>query len=202
MKIVPSYVITSKKQLAVLSSGVRQEIADVLSQLKRASVSTLAAALGRPADALYYHLRLLEGAGLVNKVGVARKDRRREVLYSAAGSELRIDYGVARREATKHLVAITGAMSRLAVRDVRRALADQTVVLSGPNRALWVKRRTGWLMPSELRRIGTKIEKLGSEMARPVNGAQLYGITIVFTPLKRRRRPLKAARRAAKGNSK
>jgi DNA-binding transcriptional ArsR family regulator len=202
MKIVPSYVITSQKQLAVLSSGVRQEIADVLSQLKRASVSTLAAVLGRPADGLYYHLRLLEDAGLVSKAGVARRDGRREVLYSAAGSELRIDYEVARREATKHLVAITGAMSRLAVRDVRRALADKTVVLSGPNRSLWVKRKAGWLLPSELRRIGTEIEKLGSEMARPVNGAQLYGITIVFTPLKHRRQPINAARRAARAKSK
>jgi hypothetical protein len=64
------------------------------------------------------------------------------------------------------------------------------------------RRKTGWLMPSELRRIGTKIEKLGSEMARPVNGAQLYGITIVFTPLKHRRRPIKATRRAAKANLK
>ena len=202
MKIVPSYVITSKKQLAVLSSGVRQEIADVLAQLKRASVSTLAAALGRPADALYYHLRLLEGAGLVNKAGMARRDGRREVLYGAAGAELRIDYEVARREAKKQLVAITGAMSRLAVRDVRHALADETVILSGPTRALWVKRKTGWLMPSDLRRIGTKIESLGSEMARPVNGAQLYGVTIVFTPLKHRRRPIKAARKAARANSK
>src|SRR5258707_11903928 len=177
MKIAASYVITSKRQLSVLSSSVRQEIADVLSQFRRASVSTLAAALARPADALYYHLRLLERAGLVNKAGVIRKGGRQEVLYSAAGSELRIDYEVARREATKHLVAVSGAMSRLAVRDVRRALADKTVVLSGQNRALFLKRRTGWLTPSELRRIGTKIDELGGEMARPDKEAQLYGIT-------------------------
>jgi DNA-binding transcriptional ArsR family regulator len=118
MKIVPSYVISSKKQLAVLSSGVRQEIADVLSQLKRASVSTLAAALGRPADALYYHLRLLEGAGLVNKAGVARKDGRREVLYSAAGSELRIDYEVVIARGRAHYRAWTVRTQR------RRAALD------------------------------------------------------------------------------
>jgi predicted transcriptional regulator len=44
-------------QLAALATAARQEIVDVLEQMGTVSVAEMAGALGRPADALYFHLR-------------------------------------------------------------------------------------------------------------------------------------------------
>jgi len=63
------FIIQDKKQLTALTSSARQEIVDVLSQMRTVSVGELAATLGRPADALYYHLRVLKQAGLVLRAG-------------------------------------------------------------------------------------------------------------------------------------
>jgi DNA-binding transcriptional ArsR family regulator len=63
------HVVRTKKQLAALVSAGRQEIVDVLSQIGTVSVAELAAALNRPADAIYYHLRVLKRAGLVIHAG-------------------------------------------------------------------------------------------------------------------------------------
>ena len=53
-------------RIAVLASPVRQEIVDTLAMLGgEASVAALAEQLGRPADGLYYHLRLLEQHELI-----------------------------------------------------------------------------------------------------------------------------------------
>ena len=191
-----THLISSKKQLAVLTSGVRQEIADILSQMEHATVAELAAILGRPADALYYHLRLLKQAGLVKAAGNYGLNGRREALYSAAGRELRIDFAAARQTAVQSLGAIAGAMSRLGARDLRRALEDESVAVAGAGRELWMKRKTGWMTPEQLRQIGTAIEELGSTMSPPVEGARLYGVTVMFTPLNRERRSDKAKRKA------
>ena len=64
-----SHVIRTKKQVGALVSSVRQEIVDVLCQMGTVAVAELAAALGRPADAIYYHLRVLKRVGLVVHAG-------------------------------------------------------------------------------------------------------------------------------------
>jgi|ERR1017187_7652657 predicted transcriptional regulator len=60
-----AYVVRNEKQLAALASSARPEIVDVLSQMGTVSVAELASALGRPADSLYYHLKVLKEIGLV-----------------------------------------------------------------------------------------------------------------------------------------
>jgi DNA-binding transcriptional ArsR family regulator len=183
-----SYVISSKKQLSALTSALRQEILDVLTQMRTTSVAELAATLGRPPDALYYHLRILMRAGLVEDVGRRSTGRREEGLFRAIARDLRIDYGVARRGQGKTLTAVAGSMLRLGMRDFRRAVGNEAVVVSGKDRELWAARRTGWLTKPELRGVLEAIEGLAQAVARPVGSGQLYGITILLTPLSRRRK--------------
>jgi predicted transcriptional regulator len=182
-----AYNITSKQQLAVLSSAARQEIIDVLSQMGKVSVSELAAVLGRSADALYYHLRILKKVGLVQESHARIAEGRGEALFSTVGRDLRIDYEAARRGNDKVLNKVIGSMLRLGIRDFRNALRNDGVVVSGEQRELWALRKTGWLNRRDVPGILHAIEKLAGAIARPSGKGQLYGITIVLTPLKRRR---------------
>jgi DNA-binding transcriptional ArsR family regulator len=183
------YVVTSKKQLTALTSAVRQEILDVLAQMGTASVVDLAATLGRPPDALYYHLRILLRAELIESVGNRKTQRRQEALFRAVARDLRIDYDLARRSHEKTLTAVVGSMLRLGIRDFRRAIRNEGVVVSGRHRELWATRKTGWLMKSDLHGVLESIERLGHLVARPSGSGQLYGITILLTPLSRGRKP-------------
>lgn len=181
------YIIDSKKQLTALASAARQEILDILVQMGTVSVTELAATLDRAPDGLYYHLRILMQAGLVNRVGARRAKRRREVLFRAVARDLRIDYEESRQRNTKTLTAVIGSMLRLGIRDFRDALRNGEAIVSGKNRELWASRKTGWLEKNQLNGVLESIERLGQAVARPRGAGQLYGITILLTPLNRRR---------------
>ena len=95
MAKIGKHLIRSEKQLATLVAAARQEIVDVLAELGAVSVAELATALGRPADALYFHLRALTRAGLVQKAGYrsrprgkeAKRQRGKEALYRTAAPD-------------------------------------------------------------------------------------------------------------------
>src|SRR3990170_3327266 len=75
--------ISDPAQIRLLSSPVRQEIVDTLAALGgEASVSRLAEQLGRPADGLYYHLRVLVRGELVDE---SPSEEREETVYRLKG---------------------------------------------------------------------------------------------------------------------
>src|SRR5690348_13273430 len=131
MKNAPPHLIRSGKQLAALSAAVRQEIVDVLEQMGTVSVAELAAALGRPADALYFHLRALTHAGLVRNAGYRSPGGRKEALYRTVAPKLQLQYELENPGNRKAISAIAASMLRLAMRDFSRSLQPGNVVASG-----------------------------------------------------------------------
>ncbi len=87
--------------------------------------SAVFATLGRPPDALYYHLRILLRAGLVENAGNRKTGRRQEALFRALACDLRIDYDLARHSHEKTLTAVVGSMLRLATLTGAHALASK-----------------------------------------------------------------------------
>jgi DNA-binding transcriptional ArsR family regulator len=180
--------VENERQLAALSSPVRQEIVDALSQMGTVPVSELAAALGRPADALYYHLRVLKKSGLVLHAGYQGEGVRKQELIRSVSSDLRLRYQPGEGGNTRETTAIVSAMLRLGIRDFRRAFQTEGVTVSGPARELWALRRTGRLMPEDIRGVNRAIEALAGSVSRPRGTGRLYGITILLTPLDHRAR--------------
>ena len=183
-----TYVIQSPQQLAALATPARQEIVDVLSQMGTVSVAEIAAALGRPADALYYHLRTLTRVGLVLKAGYRHKGERREALFRTVAPELRLRYEPLSPGNRRAVTAIVGSMLRLGVRDFRRAFQGGEVIVSGAQRELWALRRTGWLSLTEIATVNRLIQRLSGTVAQPKGRGRPYGITVLLTPLDHRRR--------------
>lgn len=175
-------VIADRKQVAVLTSAIRQEIVDTLGQLGAVSVSELAATLGRPPDALYYHLRLLVGAGLVREIRQSGNGRR-EARFRAVARQFRIDYKLDQRSYSDSMATVVASMLRVGIRDYRRALYSKGPVVEGASRELRAQRKTVWLTKQEIRRVNQLIEKLlaagGPRRAR----ARLFAITVLVTPV-------------------
>lgn len=182
------FSVHDKKQLAALTSSARQEIVDVLSQMGTVSVSELATTLGRPADAVYYHLRVLKQAGLVLRAGYRGQGVRKEELIRTVSPNLQLQYQPGKGGNGKQVTAIVGSMLRLGIRDFHHAFQSGDARVSGSGRELWALRKTGWLMPTEIVNLNRSIEGLAKAVSKPRGRGRLYGITVLLTPLDHRAR--------------
>lgn len=189
----PVYRIYGKKQMAALASSARQEIIDVLAQMGSVSVAELARTVGRPADTLYYHLRILKKAGLVLEAGARLKSGRSEALYRARN--LDIDYGAARQTNAAALTGVMSSMLRLGMRDFKDALDNPHVVVGGKRRELWSARKVGRLTTRDVENVNAVIRQLLGSVSPGSKDGQLYGITVLLTPLRRHRRRAAPAKR-------
>ncbi len=196
------YLIRSPKQLAALRAPTRQEIVDVLASMGTVSVTELAAALSRPADALYYHLRILVAAGLVVEADERGTAGRRETLYRTVAPTMSLVYEPGKRGNDRHITPLIGAMLRLTERDVAEGLRDPQTVVEGEARELWATRRTGWLSAPQIAAVNRYIARLlQTTLKSPPSDGRLFGLTVVLTPLGHRARkqaPKAPARKRAK----
>lgn len=190
------HVIRTQKQLRALTSAARQEIVDVLAEMGTVSVAEIAATLGRPADALYFHLRALKNAGLVKQVGDRTRGRRREALFRTVAPELFLHYEPANRENRRAVTAIVSSMLRLGIRDFGRAFEGAEVIVSGPRRELWAIRKTARLSLRQVAGVNRSIERLNKSVSNPRGKGRLYGITVLLTPLDHRARESKRSKRS------
>jgi len=207
MRSVPQtrYVIRSARQLAALTAAARQEVVDVLEQMGTTSVSELAASLGRPADALYFHLRALTRAGLVRLAGQRTRSGRREALYRTVRTELQLGYEPRNAGNRRAISAIVASMLRLANRDFRRSFQAGQVIVSGTQRELWAWRKVGRLSRAELAQVNRRIRDLAQDVSAPHGHGRLYAATVILTPLDHRnggnKRPTRT-QRSAQGRKK
>lgn len=192
------YAISRPDQLAAIASPVRQEIVDVLAGMPGAPVSAIAVALGRPADALYYHLRELVRVGLVAPSGRGRGRRRPEALYRTVAPVLTVAYDSAPRANVERVSRAIAAMLRLGTRDFRRAFSSGDVVVSGPGRELWAGRLTGWLDGTDIARVNRLLKRIPRILhgSRAGSGRRLFAVTYILVPLDRRPRRQKEPRHA------
>jgi len=150
-----------------------------------ATVAELSEHLRRPADRLYYHVRLLERAGLlVGELDSARG--RSEMRFDVPGRPLLMEYQPSNRRAVKRVIA---GVLRSARADFDRAIADPAVRANGPVRELWAGRIEAILTAEDVTLLNAALEKLFAVMgqSRPRTGdANAYQFTWVVSPVTRR----------------
>src|SRR5690348_12664421 len=112
-----NYSIRSKQQMRALAAPTRQEIVDALPRLGRVSVAELANALGRPADSLYYHLRVLKHVGLVIDAGRRTINGRPEALFRAVAPQMSLCYKLGDSGNGNAVNPIIASMLRSGIRD-------------------------------------------------------------------------------------
>jgi DNA-binding transcriptional ArsR family regulator len=199
------HAIHTPAQLKALAAAARQEIVDVLEQLGTVSVAALAAALDRPADALYFHLRALTRSGLVRQAGYRARRGGNEALFCTVKPALQLRYEPGNAANRRGVSAIVASMMRLANRDFQRSFRPGHVVVAGEHRELWALRKVGRLSAAQLARVNRRIQSLVDDLAAPRPHGRLYAVTIILTPLDHRNhgnRRLTRERRPAEGRKK
>jgi len=182
----PTHRIRNIQQLAALAAAARQEIVDVLEQMGAVSVAELAAALDRPADAMYFHLRALTRAGLVRHAGFRVRRGGKEALYRTVAPDLQLEYEPQNAANRRAISAIVASMLRLATRDFTRSFDRGQVIVSGEHREIWSMRKVGRLSPPQLADVNRRIQGLAHYVSTPRGQGPLYAVTVVLTPLDHR----------------
>jgi len=183
----PRFFIRDARQIAALKAASRQEVMDVLATMGTVSIAELAVALGRPADSLYYHIRILHRVGLVQASGSRDSGGRAEKLYRAVSSYLRLDYVPGKKGNAKGVAPIVDSMLRLTSRDFKQAFRDEKVAVDGPQRELWANRSTGWLTRKQVAEINRHIAAMLriTVASPPKDDKRLFALTMVLIPLRR-----------------
>jgi hypothetical protein len=180
------FPVESARQIRALRSTVRQDIIDRVQAMGAVSVPDLARELGRPADALYYHVRALKAAGLLLEAGSRVRGRHTEMLYATRHPERRLmlRYRGGQPETTRPVRAVVGSMLRAARREFDLAITDPACRTEGPARELWPGRIVGWLTPGELARVNAYLAALTRLMSSPRSGARnrLYSLQFLLSP--------------------
>lgn len=156
MKKKPVYVETVA-QLRALAAPARQEICDCLATVGAATVNELAEHLGRPADALYFHVRRLVKVGLVVELDREKTGRHVTSRYDLAARPLKLKY---RRSTKKQVEKVIGAATRAGLRDFEHSYDQLAESQVEGQRDLWAGRAKGWLTTDEVARVNQLLAQI------------------------------------------
>jgi DNA-binding transcriptional ArsR family regulator len=187
------YVITDLKAIRLLGSPLRQAMIDAIVARGPATVAELAEQFGKPPDRLYYHVRLLEGAGLLAVLaeqGAAASNGRSEATYDVPGRPMLLKYDRKASAARAAVRRVVTAVLRSAKRDFAASLEQEDVRVDGPRRELWSGRTEAHLTGAEVEELNEALKRVQAIMGRArtpgAQGAKPYQFTWAFSPLARR----------------
>lgn len=193
--------------LRVLVSPVRQEIVDAVVSAGPCTIADLGRHLGRAPDSLYFHVKRLEGAGLLVARDAARRGRHVAAVYDVPGRPVRIRFESGSSEPFRRSVnsVVQGAI-RLGARDFAKAIDSPSAVTRGRRRNLWGGRAKGWVGAAEVEELNVLIARASEILhsGRPGPGRKPVSFTFVLAPARtsaRAPRPHVPPRAPSKGAS-
>ncbi|GMQ82253.1 MAG: hypothetical protein BMS9Abin05_1698 [Rhodothermia bacterium] len=172
------------KKRVLLSSTVRRDILQRLSERGPSSVADLATDMGRPADALYYHVRLLLKNSLIKKHDTRRSSRRDEIVYALFGNSRSRNQGKIQSKSSQE----TASLLSTAAREYEIGFGLPGAVTRGEEINVLANRRVAWLTDEEF----SKVKKHLSALDEILKGGtkrentQLFAFTFVLSPLEMR----------------
>lgn len=178
------YWISSARELEVLSSPIRNQIALVMERIDPVSVKEIAAELGREPATLYYHMKIFEEVGLIHVQGTRGEGVEKEVLYSLRGSPLRFSDSNLSPSYLAGMAKICSAFLRFAERLFANSLKRRVIRASGPGRQLMVFQGRFRLSKKSLAEFNRRIDELFADLAEmdDADASDAYVLTASFAP--------------------
>ena len=179
-------VLKTPWQIRTVMHPLRFEIVERLQAEGPDSIAGLAAKLDRPANALTYHVRLLEKAGALVARGKRRAGRRHEVIYGTAASRIAVGADPRSPAARRVVSQTSSAVCRMVDREIRRAVLEGLATTGAP----LGHRHRAWLTDEEASAVSRSlaaIERLMGRANRRKQGRP-YAFTAFLVPLGKERK--------------
>lgn len=181
--------LDSLAQYRVLLSPTRFEIFESMRFLAPCAVPVVAQSLGRPADALYQHIRKLQKAGIVRAVGTLKTGRHTQTLYDLIADD--IDFSHLRGDTAQKVIDLAGRMFlSVGRRTLRDALRANAIEYEPERRNLTILNNLAWLTREDYARVRSHVLQIVQIMdeARPRRQGELYMVLNLACPVVRRPR--------------
>lgn len=192
-------ILKPSQRRAITQSPARLEIMDTMSEIAPCSVAQLARELGRSPQSLYYHVEIMEKAGLLKRSGSRRAGKREEALYDLASDHFRLaGRGESAEEKRGSLLRFSRTVLKLTEKNYRRALGEGLVRRVGTRENIYVRRQRGRMTDADLTRFYDLLDQIGALFAeraeRPAAGhsppretprerTHSYALTVALIPL-------------------
>ncbi len=184
-------LITSPAVWRTMIAPARVEIVEAMRCAAPCGIAEIGELLGRPADGLYRHIRLLMQAGIVREVGFGKVGRRTEQVFDLTASDYRIAFadstGAAERTAIAETVSV---FARSVSRYAGKAAAARALVLEPEKRNLLIDYDLTWLEPDAVKQLRTLVGRIHAlcERGRRRRKGELYVNLCTLMPVVRSRR--------------
>jgi predicted ArsR family transcriptional regulator len=154
------YVLRKPSELEALISPLRHHLMRTLSNIGPCAARDLAAEMGRSPESLYYHLKALEGAGLVVQQGNRIRNGRNEMLYASVAKKIFSD---PQQTSSRYLDAFrrsAAALLRLSQRQVTAAILRQQERGSRRPITLRAQQLQARLSPASQRELAQRLDEI------------------------------------------
>ncbi|NBQ16570.1 MAG: ArsR family transcriptional regulator [Proteobacteria bacterium] len=183
--------IKSPAAWRAILSPVRREIVEAMQELGPCPIADVAAASGRPADALYRHVSILVKAGFLVDAGTRKGKRNPERLYDAAANDF-LAPNVRRAGAAdeRQMIAATAeALAKATARAMRASAIAGRLECDAAARNFAVTHYLTWLTPSRFEEVRTLLLRINAivEAGRREQVGELYESLAILTPVTRAR---------------
>ena len=183
--------IKSPAAWRAILSPVRREIVEAMQELGPCPIADVAAASGRPADALYRHVSILVKAGFLVDAGTRKGKRNPERLYDAAANDFRAP-NVRRAGAAdeQQMIAATAeAFAKATARSMRASASAGRLACDAASRNFAVTHYLTWLTPSRFEEVRSLLLRINEiiEAGRREQVGELYESLAILTPVTRAR---------------
>jgi predicted transcriptional regulator len=174
-------VFKTPREIRTVMHPLRMEIIERLEVEGPDSIAGLAAKLERPANALTYHVRLLERAGVLVRQGSRRAKRRPEAVYELTPARIAIGADPRSPSALRAAASSVTAICRMADREIRHALKSGLLGTGQPVGRRYQAR----LSEPDLKRVHRKLAEIGRilERARDRKQGRPHAFTSFLVPL-------------------
>jgi len=187
------FIIREDEQRRAISSPLRMELIGLFTDGEPLSVATIAERMGRPATAIHYHVRVLEKAGLLRRVGRKPSGRRPEALYLPVADLFKMEQP---RDAPEEVAAMSlktlATAFRMAERDMKAAFTNPDSKSAGPYRNVFGARVHCRLSKQDLAELNRHLRDIEKMLTRahqnhePSPDDAFVSFTVALMPLRNR----------------
>lgn len=177
--------ISTVAQMKALASPVRHQIHLAMEMLGACSIRELASRMGREPATLYYHVNMLERAGIVIRSGVRGVGRQEEAIYELAEKQVRVDMTQRSPQFKNAMARGCGALLRYAERTFIAALKNEATIKTGKATELRIAQVNVRLTKKTLLEINRRLDEVQAyiDEADSSNAKTMYAITICVAPV-------------------
>src|SRR5262245_16376777 len=176
-----THVVRDQTQLQALASPLRLEIVSLYDAGEDLSVNEIAASLGRPVASMYFHVRKLERARLLDETGTRGQGRAAEVVYRTIADRIHVPLDPRRPVSVAAAVKTLRSILRQAAREFDAAAHSGALLRRRASGGVAGRRQRVWLTNADAAEARRRLDAFEAFLVRA--SKQSVGSEHVWTSL-------------------